>query len=136
MALVEVVLDSGALVLDPDRAVGTVADCLEDARVTGPFDSYLYCVANGRRVLLGHQDTPTITEGHRVVIRGSYIDSVFVSRGNYRHRDRTTWEELREAVSEGWVIGTERYPGVKIWFCSAGRNSRREPERIFVLKID
>lgn len=39
MAFVEVVLDSDLLVLDPDRAVCIIVDCLENRAITGSFDN-------------------------------------------------------------------------------------------------
>jgi hypothetical protein len=57
MAFVEVGLDSDLLVLDPDCAVCTIVDCLENTAITGPFDNYLYCAANGRQVLLGSESS-------------------------------------------------------------------------------
>lgn len=130
-----VTIDGDNVHLDVDRAVGTIADCLKREDIGGPFDDFKYCVANGREVLLGHQPFPRVRPGEVREMRTSdpTVNSVFVSKGLPRHRSASTWEELRRYLREGWVIGTERYPGVKFWFVSSGRNGRREANRILVV---
>lgn len=122
--------------LDPELALGTIAECVSNPAVTGSFDNFEYCAANGRQLLLGHHDIDAVRPGH--VIRAESFQSpslnyVFVSKDPQHQRHAATWQELRYYLEESWVIGTERYPGVKIWFASTARNSRRELERIFVL---
>lgn len=43
-----------SLSLDPELALATIAECLENSFVAGAFDDFSYCVANGRQVLVGH----------------------------------------------------------------------------------
>jgi len=123
------------LVIHPSAAIGTIAECIQNPDVTGDLINYTFFVLNGRRVLLGHyvfspvQNTPN----GLVIIEGEDINSIFMTQGN-RKRHVTTWEELRSRLAEGWVIGTERYPGVKIWFASTARNGRRGPEKIYVAR--
>jgi len=120
--------------LDPELALGTIAKCLSNPAVTGSFDNFLYCAANGRQLLLGHHGREAVRPDHVIQAEGfPFLNYVFVSKDPQHHRHAATWEELRDYLEQGWVIGTERYPGVKIWFASTARNSRREPERIFVL---
>jgi hypothetical protein len=123
------------LVIHPDAAIGTIAECIQNREVTGDLIDYDYFVLNGRRVLLGHHDFPGLGgDTEAVEIGGSNVNAIFVTQGN-RKRNVTTWEELRTLLAEKWVIGTERRPGVKIWFASTGRNSRRDPNKIFVARI-
>jgi hypothetical protein len=117
---VSLTVDGDNVSLDVDNAIGIIAECLEPGDVSGSFDHYRYCAANGREVLLGHHQYPP-------------VNSVSVSKGPHHHRSARTWEQLREYLRDGWVIGTERYPGVNLWFVSSGRNSRREVDRIFVV---
>ena len=122
------------LVIHPGAAIGTISECIQNPDVTGDLIDYDYFVLNGRRVLLGHYDFPEFAKDAQVVeIGGMKINAIFVTQGN-RKRHVTTWEELRLLLAEGWVIGTERRPGVKIWFASSGRNSRRGPEKIYVAR--
>lgn len=122
------------LIIHPSAAIGTIAECIQNPEVAGDLIDYDYFVLNGRRVLLGHYDFPAVgADTDSVEIGGSHINSIFVTQGN-RRRSVTTWEELRSLLAEGWVIGTERRPGVKIWFASTGRNSRRDPAKIYVAR--
>jgi hypothetical protein len=130
------------LVLEVESAIGTLAECIEQEDILGSFDDYKYCAANGRQVLLGHHSGVRIDPGEirriRNLSRGkkgkvNSVNSVFVSKGLHHHKAAYTWEELREYLQNGWVIGTERYPGVKICFLSTDRNFQRKAERIFVL---
>jgi hypothetical protein len=130
-----IIIDGSDVKLNVNAAIGTIADCVEREYVKGSFDDFRYCVANGREVLLGHHQVPQVKPGEIREMRtsDSSVNSVFVSKGPNHHRSASTWEELREYLREGWVIGTERYPGVKFWFVSSGRNSRREANRIFIV---
>lgn len=122
------------LIIHPSAAIGTIAECIQNPEITGDLIDYDYFVLNGRRVLLGHHDFPGFDGDTEVVeIGGSNVNAIFVTQGN-RKCNVTTWEEVRSLLTEGWVIGTDRRPGVKIWFASTGRNSRRDPSKIFVAR--
>jgi hypothetical protein len=135
--IVTVRIDPDDSILDLEEAIGTFAECLERSNVQGAFDNYRFCVQNGRQVLLGHH---TLISGRRDILKTSFavssrssVNTVFVSKEARGPRHAQTWEELREVLKEGWLIGTRRYPGVKICFADNGRNFRREAERILVL---
>jgi hypothetical protein len=134
---VTVRIDPDDAILDLEEAIGTFAECLERSNVQGAFDNYRFCVQNGRQVLLGHHDlrngSGEISTTPFEYSKGSAVNTVFVSQEDRGPRHAQTWEELREALKEGWLIGTRRYPGVKICFADNGRNFRREAERILVL---
>jgi hypothetical protein len=123
------------LIIHPSLAIGTIAECIQNPDVSGDLIDYDYFVLNGRRVLLGHYDFPPVASvpSGLSIVEGGNINSIFVTQGN-RKRNVTTWDELRALLSDGWVIGTERRPGVKIWFASTARNSRRDPDKIFVAR--
>jgi hypothetical protein len=131
-----ITIDLADAILDPAEAIGSFAECLERSKVNGAFDNYRFCVQNGRQVLLGHQFTggkETLPKTQSVFWTGKLVNTVFVSKKDRGPRHVQTWEELREALKEGWLIGTRRSPGVKIYFADSGRNNRREAERILVL---
>jgi hypothetical protein len=127
--------------LDITCALGNFTECLEREDITGRFDKYRYCAANGRQVLLGHHNgLDGIEPGHVIEVhllrRGEskgVANSVFISKGLNYHRQVDSWEELRRFMKEGWIIGTERHPGLKICFADKGRNYRRRANRIFVI---
>ncbi len=120
------------LVLDAESAIGSIKLCLEVGDLRRPFDSFQYCVANGRQILLGHHGYKSVQQDCKIEsLNNKSVNYIFVSRGTY-HQKAYTWLELRDLLYEGWRIGTQRYPGVKIWFASTGRNSRRDMDRIFV----
>jgi hypothetical protein len=128
-----VAISKDELVLDKETAIGSINDYLEAGNLSGEFDKFQYCVRNGRQVLLGHHDNSPILES--IKIATSHTESVnyiFMSRGK-KHLNAYTWNEVRDLLLNGWIIGTERYPGVKIWFASTGRNSRRDMKHIFVI---
>jgi hypothetical protein len=129
MRLTQITLET--LVIDPELAIGTVEDCLLNPGVTGDLIDYVFFVLNGRRVLLGHYDLPPVDSPMR--IGGPNTNYIFITQGD-RKRHITNWEDLRVFLAENWIIGTECRPGVKIWFASTGRNSRRSPEKIFVAR--
>lgn len=98
-------------------------------KVNGEFEQYLYGLQNGKQVLLGHHPFPALNIGDTV----SLTQYVFVSREDgTQRRQLATWEALREYLSQGWVIGTDRYPGVKLWLASKGHNLRRPLETVYV----
>lgn len=122
------------LTINSNQAIGTIEECIQNPEVTGDLVDYNYFVMNGRRVLLGHHDFPGFEEGtESVAISGTNVNAIFVTQGN-RKRNVTTWEELRALLADGWMIGTGSSPGVKIWFASPGRNSRRDPAKILVAR--
>lgn len=128
-----VIIRKEELVLDTESGIGSIKLCLEVGDLRRPFDNFQYCVANGRQVLLGHHGHGPIQQDWKIEFpRTKSVNYMFVSKGT-NYRKAYTWMELRELLYEGWIIGTQRYPGVKIWFASTGRNSRREIERIFVI---
>jgi len=119
------------LEIHPSLSIGTISECVENVAVTGELIDYCFFVANGRRILLGHYDFPAITSFTE--ISGAGINAIFVTQGN-RKKHITTWENLRAHLKDGWIIGTVRYPGVKIWFASTGKNSRRDADKILVAR--
>jgi hypothetical protein len=124
-------------ILDTRSEIGTFTDCLTAPGITGAFDDYQYCVANGRKVLLGSRDE-NVAEGSTgitgaLAVEGP-VNTVFVSRDKRHHRSVYTWEQLRAYLQEGGQIGSVRTPGIKIWFVNSGRSARREPDLIFVLR--
>ena len=128
-----VIIRKEELVLDTESSIGSIKLCLEVGDLRRPFDNFQYCVANGRQVLLGHHGHGPIQQDWKIEFQHTKsVNYMFVSKGTH-YRKAYTWMELRELLYEGWIIGTQRYPGVKIWFASTGRNSRREIERIFVI---
>ena len=131
-----ITIDLTDAILDLDEAIGSFAECLERSKVNGAFDDYRFCVQNGRQVLLGHHftgDQEALPKTGIVSWSGGSINTVFVSKEDRGPRHVQTWEELREALKDGWLIGTRRSPGVKIYFADNGRNNRREADRILVL---
>jgi hypothetical protein len=124
-------------ILDTRLAIGTFTDCLTVPGITGAFDDYQYCVANGRKILLGSRDE-NVSEGSAGIAGASAtegsVNTVYVSRDKRHHRSVYTWEELRAYLQEGGFIGSVRTPGIKIWFVNSGRSARREPDLIFVLR--
>jgi hypothetical protein len=121
------------LILEKESAIGSINDCLEAGSLSGAFDKFQYCVRNGRQVLLGHHDFGPILESR--IIESPHrksVNYIFMSKGK-QYRIAYTWNEVRYLLLDGWIIGTERYPGVKIWFASTGRNSRRDMKHIFVI---
>lgn len=126
---VEITLVKG---LHPKDSICSLAEAINNPQISGRFGDYLYCVKNGRQVILGHGDwEQPLHENHRLIT----AQTVFMSKndGNY-HRRPSTWEEMRELLSQGWVLGTNRYPGIKIWYPDNGRNYRRSPEEIYVFE--
>lgn len=120
------------LIMDTEDAIGSIELCLRVGDLRRPFDYFQYSVKNGRQVLLGHHDNGPVDSN--LTIEKPYTKSVnhiFMSKGR-QYRKAYSWAELRDLLFDGWIIGTERYPGVKIWFASTGRNSRRETDRILV----
>jgi hypothetical protein len=129
-----VTISKDELVLDKVSAIGSINDCLDSGDLWGEIDKFQYCVRNGRQVLLGHHNIGPIHES--LIIKTAHrrsVNYIFMSRGK-QHRSLYTWNEVRDLLLDGWIIGTERYPGVKIWFASTGRNSRRDMKHIFVIK--
>jgi hypothetical protein len=128
-----VTISKDELVLDKESAIGSINDCLEAGGLNGALDKFQYCVRNGRQVLLGYHGNGPILESVIIEtpIRKS-VNYIFMSKGK-QHRNAYTWNEVRNLLIDGWIIGTERYPGVKIWFASTGRNSRRDMKHIFVI---
>lgn len=109
----------------------TLEEAIARPDITGCFGDYLYCVKNGRQVLLGHGGNLEPMSPGSVV---TTVQSVFVTKGPYQHRNPETWEALRDYLNQGWIIGTVKQPGIKLWFADNGRNNRRTPERLFVFK--
>lgn len=117
--------------LRSEDALCTLDEAIERPNITGCLGDYLYCVKNGRQILLGHDGgLAPLGPGSTVGV----VQYIYVSKDLTHHRHTETWEELRDYMRAGWVIGTIRYPGVKFWFMDNGRNNRRAPERIFVFK--
>jgi len=115
--------------LSSKDAVCTFAEAILDERISGNFGDYFYCVKNGRQVVFSQGYSEPMGVGSRI----STVHDVFMSKndGCYYHHP-ATWEELRELLKQGWVIGTDRRPGVKFCFPDNGRNFRRLPEHLFV----
>ncbi len=115
--------------LSISSALCTFADAIKNLDITGSFGNFMYSVKNGRQVLLGH--------GYGDKLDAGTIDtnnhSVFITRQDGRYKKHViTWEELRQYLSEGWVLGTERRQGIKVNFPDSGRNNRLQPERIYL----
>jgi hypothetical protein len=128
-----VTISKDELVLDKESAIGSINDCIETGSLSGAFDKFQYCVRNGRQVLLGHHDNGPILESIKIATSHSKsVNYIFMSKGK-QYRSAYTWNEVRDLLLDGWIIGTERYPGVKIWFASTGRNSRRDMKHVFVI---
>jgi len=117
--------------LRSEDSLYTLAEAIQRPDITGRFDYYLYCVENGRQVLLGHN---SIVEPMGPGSTASTIQYIFVTQGNTHHHRTETWEELRDYLRQGWIIGTVKQPGAKLSFMDTGRNNRRVPERIFVFR--
>ena len=88
-------IDPDDALLEAHAAIGTFADCLLRADISGPFDNYLFCAANGRQVLLGHEWFPGLEKSLTIISstinRRSgpeqvSVNHVFVSRGNNYNR--------------------------------------------------
>ena len=123
--------------LDPGTGFGSFESVLSNPEITGPFDSFTFCAANGRQVLLGHKpfgageladDQSEIQISSRPA-----VNTVFMTKDVIYHRGARTWEEVRKLMAEGYVFGTARHPNIKVWVAGTSRNSRLAPERIFVL---
>ncbi|HEY3342583.1 MAG TPA: hypothetical protein VGK81_11215 [Anaerolineae bacterium] len=130
-------MDDNQTVLDTQLAIGTFTECLAAPGINGAFDDYQYCVANGRKVLLGYRDdsvSKDITGTPEASATAGPVNYVFVSRDKRHYRSVYTWEELRAYLQAGGHIGSVRAPGISIWFVNSGRNARREPDLILVLR--
>ena len=117
--------------LDPVDAVCTFAEAISRPDITGNFGDFLYCAQNGQQVLLGHSGPELLGTGGSATAS----HSVFMSKddGSW-HRSPVTWEELRDLLSQGWVLGTDRRPGIKTWYPHNGRNWRLTPEDVYVFR--
>jgi len=116
--------------LDPDKAIGTMEELLQNGVGKGAFGKYLYCLKNGKQVLLGHSNPSPIGPGGRV----SSTQCVFITKGIPYKRNVATWEDLKEYLEQGWIIGTQKRPGIKVWHPLTGRNYRRDPMDIYVFE--
>jgi hypothetical protein len=52
--------------LDPERAIGTIAELLEKGKEVGSLGKHLYCLRNGKQVLLGHSGPNPVGPGGRI----------------------------------------------------------------------
>lgn len=119
---------------DVGQALGTVYNCLAQPGITGSFDGYEFSALNGRQILLGHHGFETPYDIiHLDTPKG--VNWVFITYGN-KKRKVHSWEELRSCLREGWILGTDRYPGIKICFVSSGKNSRRDSDQLLVFKAN
>lgn len=116
--------------VDLEDAIGTISDLIKNEAISGSFGDYLYGLRSKKQVLLGHEYPSPVSPGGTV---GS-AQYIFVTKGIQYKRHAETWEDLRELLDQGWIIGTERRPGVKIWYPVLGRNHRRDPDDIFVFR--
>jgi len=117
--------------LSAASALCTFADAIKNKDITGRFSAFMYCVRNGRNVLLGHGYGDKMEAGGLV----SYNYGVFITKEDGRYKKNVyTWEELRQYLSEGWILGTDRKQGVKVHFPNSGRNNRLQPERIYIFQ--
>jgi len=114
--------------LDPEKAIGTVENLLQNGVGKGTFGKYLYCLKNGKQVLFGHSNPYPVGPGSRV----TSTQCVFITKGIPYKRNVATWEDLKAYLEQGWNIGTEKRPGIKVWYPLTGRNYRRDPKDIYV----
>ena len=120
------------LILDTESAIASIKLCLDVGDLRRSFDNFQYSVENGRQVLLGHHDNgPVKSEMRMEHPNTESVNYIFMSKSR-QYCKAYSWVELKKLLFDGWIIGTERYPGVKIWFVSTGKNSRRETGRILV----
>lgn len=117
---------------DIEQAHGTFYDCLAKPGVSGLFDRFEFSALKGRQILLGHHVFETPYDIIELGAPGG-VNQVFITYGN-KTRQVYSWEELRAYLREGWILGTDRYPGIKICFANSGRNSRRDSDQILVYK--
>ena len=118
--------------LDVRDAIGTLQDCSQKSDLEGALGDYQYAWKTGRQILLGSHNQQQALE---VDSRVSMTQVIFLSKDNGRlQRRATTWGELRDLLAEGWVVGTDRSPGVKCFYPSTGRAIRRRMEDIFVFR--
>lgn len=106
-------------------------DCLQDETVEGALGDYLYAWKNGQQILIG-------TRQQGALLEESVLETtafVFMSKDEGRQQRRpSTWNELRALLAEGWVVGTDRKPGVKGWYPQTGRSIRRQMQDIYVFR--
>lgn len=118
--------------LDPGEAIGSMQECVQSETVTGLIGDYLYAWKNGMQILVGR---PNFEGGVLAGGRVSMTQLVFTSKNNGReHRRPATWEDLRSALEEGWVVGTDARPGLKCWYPLTGRAIRRSMDDIYVFR--
>jgi hypothetical protein len=117
--------------LSASSALCTFADAIKNTEITGHFGDFLYCMDNGRQVFLDHANGGKLATGTLI----TYNCSVFITKQDGLYKKHVqTWEELRQYLSEGWVLGTDRKQGIKVNFPDSGQNNRLQPEKIYLLQ--
>jgi len=117
--------------LDLGDAIGTMLECSQDVTVEGALGDYIFAWKNGQQILIGSRQQEALTEESVV----GTTPFVFMSKDDGRQQRRpTTWSDLRALVAEGWVVGTDRKPGVKGWYPKTGRSIRRQMQDIYVFR--
>ena len=120
--------------LSLDNAICSFSDAIENKKITGCFGDYLYSV-NGNQIILDNLDLYYRFQEYDLVISITGYQRVLMSKagssGKYR-RQVQTWEDLRQALEEGYVIGTDKKRGIKTFRLKSGTNYSYSPEDIFV----
>lgn len=95
--------------LDPEKAIGTVENLLQNGVGKGTFGKYLYCLKNGKQVLLGHSNPYPVGPGgyfySMCIYYGRYplqtkcrhlgrFESIFRARMEYRNRKTSRNQSL------------------------------------------
>jgi hypothetical protein len=117
--------------LSISSALCTFEEAIKNAQIIGSFSNFMYSEKNGRQIILDHGYGDKLEAGTVT----SYNHSIFITRQDGRYKKHvTTWEELRQHLSEGWVLGTARRQGIKVNLPDSGRNNRLQPEKIYVFQ--
>ena len=107
-----------------------MTDCIQDEAIEGALGDYLYAWKNGQQILIGSRQQEGALPDDSVVVTTSFV---FMSKDDGRQQRRpTTWNDLRALLAEGWVVGTDKKPGVKAWYPKTGRSIRRQLQDIYV----